>query len=93
MAKKYDVVASLGKYTDAQGNEKTRYLNCGLVVETENGLSMKLNAIPVGNEWNGWFNLFEPNKQESKPAADPPKAATGSGAGKPDDFDDFGIPF
>ncbi len=60
--KRYDVVAVTGTYTDRQGNERRRYLNCGAVFETEKGLSLKLEAIPVGSE--GWFMLFEPRPQD-----------------------------
>ena len=63
--KKYDVSARIGSYTDAQGNEKGRWLTCGAVFETEKGLSMKLEAVPVGSEWNGFFSLFAPKGRDA----------------------------
>ena len=69
MSKKYDVVAIVGKRRD----DKPNYVRVGAVFETERGLSMKLDAIPAGNEWNGWLSFFEPQsrtQQASKPAAD-----------------------
>lgn len=62
MSKKYDVVAITGKYQDKDGNEKNRYTNIGVVLETAKGLSLKLEAVPVG--WDGWAGLYEPKERE-----------------------------
>lgn len=63
--KRYDVVAVTGKYTDRQGQEKSRYLNVGAVFENDRGqLSIKLEALPVGGEWSGWLQLYEPKERE-----------------------------
>lgn len=59
--KKYDVVAITGEYTNAAGEVKKRYLNCGVVFEKDGKLSLKLEAVPVVTE--GWFQLFEPRSQ------------------------------
>lgn len=59
--KVYDVVAITGEYTDGNGETKPRYLNCGVVLQTDKGFKLKLEAIPV--ESNGWFNLYEPKQQ------------------------------
>jgi hypothetical protein len=75
----YDVVAVVGRRKD----DKPNYVNCGVVIEGDKGLSMKLNSIPAGNEWNGWFSFFEP-----KPRADAPAKNTDN----PAPFDDR-IPF
>mgnify|MGYP001268906192 FL=1 len=64
--KRYDVVAVIGSYTDRNGMEKRRYMNCGAVFETEKGLSLKLEAIPVG--FDGWFQLYEPRTEQQSPA-------------------------
>lgn len=80
--KKYDVVAIVGKRKD----DKPNYVNCGVVIQTDKGFSLKLNSIPAGNEWNGWFSLFEPRPrdgEQQKPASD---------AAASKDFDDD-IPF
>jgi len=66
MAKKiYDVVAITGEYTNAQGETKKRYLNCGAVFQTDKGMSLKLEGLPVG-EWNGWLSLYEPRQQSNQ---------------------------
>jgi hypothetical protein len=54
MKKIYDAVATVGKYTDQQGNEKKRYVTIGAVFEGDDGrLSMKLESVPVGPTWSG----------------------------------------
>jgi hypothetical protein len=95
----YDAVATIGKYTDKNGNEKKRYVNVGKVFESENGLSLKLDAIPVGQEWTGWISFFVPKEREQQgqdqaqsraPAASKPAPAK---SGVFDDFDNDLIPF
>jgi hypothetical protein len=82
--KKYDVVAIVGKRKD----DKPNYVNCGVVIQTDKGFSLKLNSIPAGNEWNGWFSLFEPKPRDGQqPQGAPPQAPPAS-----KDFDDD-IPF
>lgn len=85
MKKVYDAVVSTGKYTDASGKEKNRYLTVGAVLENEHGhLSMKLEAIPVVG-FNGWINFYRP--KEKTQAAKPEDSQNSSG-----DFNDE-IPF
>ena len=62
--KRFNVVASTGTYTDAEGVEKRRYMNCGVVFENEKGLLLKLESMPIGS--NGWFYLFEPDTFEQR---------------------------
>jgi hypothetical protein len=80
--KKYDVVAIVGKRKD----DKPNYVNCGVVIQTDKGFSLKLNSIPAGNEWNGWFSLFEPRPKDGSG----PQQSSAPPASK--DFDDD-IPF
>ena len=62
---KYDVLARTGTYTNAGGEEKSRWMKCGVVFENEKGyLSLKLEGIPVGQEWSGFFSLFEPKRRD-----------------------------
>lgn len=63
MSKKYDVVVS-EKYQDRDGNEKTRYINIGAVFETQKGLSIKLESLPIG--WNGWASFYEPKPKDGQ---------------------------
>lgn len=64
MKKSHDLVASVGKYTDNQGQEKTRFQKIGAAFTREDGsLCIKLEALPISQEWNGWANLYEPREE------------------------------
>jgi hypothetical protein len=64
MSKQYEVVAVTGKYTDSEGNEKSRYMNIGAIIQTKNGLMLKLEGVPVG--WDGWAYLNEPQQKKQQ---------------------------
>lgn len=69
MGKKvYEAIAVTGEY-QSHGETKKRYHRCGVVFETERGLSLKLESIPVGAEWNGWMFFAEP-RQSADQAGD-----------------------
>lgn len=98
---KYELVATVGEYQAANGAVKKRYQRCGTVFEKEDGkLSIKLDAIPAGNEWNGWLSCFEPKErdgsqqhqgsQQRTPAHSSNQRDNGGSYG-PDDSDE--IPF
>lgn len=63
--KVFDVVAVVGKYTNSSGEEKSRYLNIGAVIQTKKGQMLKLESVPVG--WDGWAYLNEPKPKEDRP--------------------------
>jgi hypothetical protein len=73
------VVASTGKYTDSQGNEKNRYFTVGRAfVREDKSVCIKIDAMPVGPDFNGWLNLYdldEDRQQAAAPAA--PASVTG----------------
>lgn len=65
MKKTHDAVYAGEKYTDNNGNEKTRYTNVGVLLQRDDGsMTMKLEAIPVG--FNGWINFYEPKPKEGE---------------------------
>jgi hypothetical protein len=65
MKKKYDAVATVGKYTDKQGQEKKRYLTVGAVFEDDQGrMSLKLDGMPCSPDWSGWISFYEPKAYE-----------------------------
>lgn len=77
MKKTHDAVYAGEKYTDREGNEKTRYINVGALFARDDGSqTMKLESLPIG--FNGWINFYEPKpkdgqRQESRqqqPASD-----------------------
>ena len=60
MGVKYDVVTVR---TDEK-TDKKYYTNIGRVIETDKGLSIKLDVIPIG--WNGWASFYTPKAKEEK---------------------------
>lgn len=67
MKKVYDAVVVTGEYEDRNGDKKKRYLNVGVVLEGDKGMSLKLEALPVN--FNGWINFYEPKEQsQQRPA-------------------------
>lgn len=67
MGIKFDVIAKAGSYTDKNGEQKTRWHKCGVVLESDKGLSLKLESLPI--VFDGWLNLWEPQEKDAKPAA------------------------
>lgn len=84
MSVKYRVTAVTGSYKDREGNDKKRYLDIGVVLETQNGLMLKLEAIPVGFE--GFAYLNEPRERDAAPQRKT------SGRPMRDEFSDSGLP-
>ena len=61
--KTHDLVATIGTYKDRDGNEKKRYLTCGVVLTDDEGrMSIKQDCIPVSPEWSGWYSLYPADK-------------------------------
>lgn len=66
---KYDAVATIGEYTNHQGETKKRYTKIGAVFENDEGnLSLKLDSVPVGPNWTGWISFYEPRDNRQPPA-------------------------
>lgn len=66
---KYEVIAKAGTYKSAQGEEKTKWHKCGVVIDNGKGLSLKLESLPIG--FDGWLNLWEPKPKEEAAKPDP----------------------
>lgn len=93
--KKFDAVATVGKYKDCDGNEKKRYLTVGAVFEDDQGrMSLKIEAVPVGAEWNGWISFYAPQQREGQQRQERPAQSSKPTApsGSFNDFDDD-LPF
>ena len=74
----HDVVATIGEYTDREGNTKKRYQKCGAAFTNDEGqISIKLDAVPCSPDWSGWLSLYEkkeydqPRQQQQRPPAEP----------------------
>jgi hypothetical protein len=60
----YEVKVKTGTY-QKDGQEKGRYEKIGSVIETRNGLMLKIDAIPViDNGWSGWCYLNTPRPKD-----------------------------
>lgn len=89
--KRYDAVVKTGEYTDRNtGETKSRWLNVGAVLQTDNGHCLLLDRTfnPAGlpdpeNRGTVMVSLFEPKGRESQQAPPTPPA---------DDLDDD-LPF
>jgi hypothetical protein len=64
-----DIMFPTGTYQTREGEEKTRWLKCGVLMQnTEGNYRIKLEAMPLGVEPDGaWFAVFE--KERQQPAA------------------------
>lgn len=81
------LMAAMGSYTDRQGQEKTRWVRIGTMLKADNGkLKLKIDAMPVGSEFNGWVELFDIDDQQKGQQQAPAPAP------QADDFSDD-IPF
>jgi single-strand DNA-binding protein len=69
MAKLHDVSATLGTYTDKDGNTKYISRNVGSIIETKNGPMLLLDAsfnpagCERGEDGKVWLKLFEPKSE------------------------------
>ena len=95
MSVQYEVTAITGKYTNRDGQEKSRYLKIGVVIQTKNGPMLKLEAVPVG--WDGFAYLNEPKeREEAAPRGNSSsgrRQAPSNNGGNREPFPDDSIPF
>lgn len=68
MGIRYEVIASSGTYTNKAGEEKKRWVKMGVVMDTKNGMSIKLESVPIG--WDGWAMLTEPKQKDAPKSFD-----------------------
>jgi len=59
---KYELKAKSGTYKNQQGEEKPNWVKMGVCFESDKGLSLKIDNIPVG--WDGWVSMFPPKAKE-----------------------------
>ena len=73
MSSKLDVIAVVGEYTNAQGQTKKRFVKVGSAWDKgQQGISIKLDTIPAGNEWDGWLTARQPLERQAAPQARTP---------------------
>tara|TARA_S200002703_G_C3793894_1_gene245088 strand:+ start:468 stop:758 length:291 start_codon:yes stop_codon:yes gene_type:complete len=76
--KTHDLVATVGTYTDQNGEDKKRYKNCGFATTNEKGQqSLMIDALPLSKDWSGWINLYpierQQQSQQQQQQTPPPK--------------------
>lgn len=63
----HDVTATIGEYTNAAGETKKRYVNCGSAFTDEQGrVSIKLDSVPCSPDWSGWLSLYEVRDKDGR---------------------------
>jgi len=86
----HDVTATVGSYTNREGDEKKRYVNVGKAFTDDSGrISIKLETIPVGPDWSGWLSLYPAKTREEREETNRGNASNP----KPPKEDDDAIPF
>lgn len=97
MAKKYDVVATIGSY-EKDGQTKYVNRNVGAIIQTDKGFRLALDATfnPAGcgkdNNGRVWLSLFEPRQDQATQNQPNRPQQNQQPAPSMDDFDDD-IPF
>ena len=74
MNKTHNITAVLGEYKNDQGEIKKRYAKIGALFSRDDGsLAIKMDTVPVGDEWNGWLNLYPDDykKEAAQPSPQP----------------------
>jgi hypothetical protein len=73
MAIRYYVKAATSEYTDKEGKSKKKYQSIGVVIETKNGLMLKLETIPLLAMKEGSLMAYLNDMEEAKPNTEFPK--------------------
>lgn len=85
-----DVCAPTGKYIK-DGEEKTSWMKCGVIMQTDNGLRIKLDGIPVGGTEQGiWLSVFE---KEGRKQGSGGQTSQNQSQGRSQQTDQDDIPF
>jgi hypothetical protein len=76
MGVKYDLAVKVGSYTNAQGEEKNRYVNIGVILEGDSGPYMLLDRTfnPAGVKGSDGrdkiiVSMFKPRQNDTAPTA------------------------
>jgi len=85
MGIKYYVKAVTSEYTDKEGKSKKKYQSIGVVLETKNGLMLKLETLPLYALKEGSLMAYLNEMEEPKATSDFPKSLA--------DIPDDSIPF
>lgn len=97
MSKRFDVVATVGEYTNAQGETKKRYQNVGAMVEGQNGpyivLEAWFNPAAIAKDGRVYLNLYEPQQRQQSSPQRQQSQPQRQQAAPADDWESEKIPF
>lgn len=64
----YDMVCTVGKYTDKQGNEKNETVTIGKMIVMDDGkFFSSVKSFPVSALWDGTIHYYEQKPKETAP--------------------------
>jgi len=69
MSTKLDLIAVVGEYTDAQGNNKKRFAKVGTLWDKGQGISLKIDNVPLNCD--GWLSAKPPLEPKTTKQATP----------------------
>ena len=91
-----NLCAPTGKYIK-DGEEKTSWTKCGVLLETEKGFRVKLDTVPVGGGEQGiWFSVFDQDNKGDRQGSggqSSSRASEGQASSTPAGFKDDDLPF
>ena len=88
MAITHEIIARGETYKDKEGNDKTRWIRCGVVMDTKSGgQAIHIESLPIN--FDGWLMMKEPMPKENQK----PYSKSGSVNEKPIEEIDSDIPF
>jgi hypothetical protein len=94
MARRIGTLCAAGEKYQTRDGEKTRWIKCGVLLETDKGFRVKLDCVPLGSD--GWLNCFEDEQETTRGANPPPRQEPARHDPAPahdDKFDDSDLPF
>lgn len=62
---KMDLIATVGEYTNAAGENKKRFMKVGNFFDDGNRMYVKIDSIPVN--WNGYLSIKPPFESNQAP--------------------------
>ncbi len=63
----YDLLWRREEKSEEKKDAKVQWENVGVLIENDGKRSVKLNLVPVGNNWDGWLVAKE-RKEKGAPA-------------------------
>lgn len=83
-----DICTPTGKYVK-DGEDKTSWAKCGILLKTDKGFRIKLDTVPVGGGEQGcWLQVFEKDNRQGQSQGSPTQrpSASSQDVGKDEDL-------